>query len=125
MRLAKLIAILCASGTALVYDSKMSPDGPNDSSLWIAAAAGFAATIWVKYVFPFMGKSWTRDILLILLAFPAVGGLSGLFASLGFPSAAIAGMIFSVQMPWMFPLEIIPIYAIGICAAFILPTLNR
>ncbi|WP_299367645.1 hypothetical protein [uncultured Tateyamaria sp.] len=124
MKIALVIAAACAISSAWIYERNVNPGNDPSNFWWLAVASGLAALLWVRTVYPFMGKRWIRDLFLVCLAFPAVGALAGLFAGFGLPVGIAAGVIVSVTLPWMFPVQVLPIYALGICAALTLPRLR-
>lgn len=85
--------------------------------VWTACAT----TLWVNLVFPLMGKKIDHDVLLIAIAFPAVGCLAGL---IGGPVGMAAGAFVAVTLPFLHPWPVLPLYVIGIVAAYMLPRIQ-
>ena len=119
-----LTTAFCAICSVWIYDRGVNPGHPYSSTIWLSVAALLASVLWVRIVFPFMGQRRIFDIALIAMAFPIVGGLTGLFALLGNPIGFVGGMVAALNLPLVKPVATIPIYAIGIIAAFVLPRLK-
>ncbi|AXI47824.1 hypothetical protein C1J03_18500 [Sulfitobacter sp. SK012] len=124
-RISLFFAALCASLSAFVYEAGVNPGHDPTSPWYVAGIAGFAAGAWAWAVFPRMGRHWLKDILWIAGAFPCVGAMTGALLSFGHPLGIIGGLRVALDLPFLFPEVIAPLYLFGAGLAFLLPRIPR
>jgi len=116
-----VFAALCAGGSAFIYEANVNPGHGPMSPWYMAGVAGAAACVWAYFVFPRMGRGWIKDVLWIAAAYPFVGAITGFLVAFGQPIGITLGAYVAINLPWQFPVVVLPIYLIGATMAFLLP----
>ncbi|WP_316016016.1 hypothetical protein [Roseobacter sp. HKCCA0434] len=128
--LSKPIAYLTATMTCAIvvascayfYDITANPGHEEASHQMLAIIGAVVGAIWAAVVFPIMGRSVSKDVFIILIAFPAVGAIIGqVFTVFGM----IMGIYLAVTMPFVWPWPIALIYIASAVIAFLLPRIGQ
>ena len=114
-------AALCAGGSAFIYEADVNLGHGPMSPRYLSGAASIAACVWVFYVFPRMGNGWATDVLSIAAAYPCVGGMTGFLIAFWQPIGIPFGASVAINLPWLFPVIVLPIYLSGAAVIFLLP----
>ena len=123
MRYAVIICAGVSFYCGFYYDSNVNAGHDSISNYYVGLAAMLGGTIWALLTYPMMGKSLTRDLLLIGLAFPTVGAIGGTFAFPGW--GTFVGPLAAIGLPLQFPLPIAVVYVASAIVAFWLPRISR
>jgi hypothetical protein len=113
-------ALICFCA-AFLFDATAIHGHGAESRYILGAWTASAGALWAWLIYPRMGKSTVKDILIILIAFPSVGFLAGLLIGGGFPIAALSGAYTAVLLPFFLPWPIAVLYLTGALLAFWLP----